>query len=87
MSLIDLSGFNNLRWGSDTHHVQFPSGEKRVAWGQPVIPERPKEIETQTEHLRELELFPQERMQTAGQHNSPRIENHNSPSAEAPPRR
>ena len=87
MSLIDLSGINNLRWGSAPHHLQFPSGEKRVAWEQPVIAERPKEIETQAEHLREPELFTQERMQTAGQHNSLRIENHNSPSAEAPPQR
>jgi hypothetical protein len=78
MSLIDLCGINNLRWGSNPRYVDFPTGEVRTASTQPKITKEPQEIESQKELLNKLESFLPGRMISSGQDSSLHIENHKS---------
>ena len=84
MSLIDLCGINNLRWGPNLRYVDFPTGEEKIASTQSKITKEPQEIESQKELLNKLESFLPGRMKSDRQDNSLHIENHKSSSSSAP---
>jgi len=46
MAWMDLCGFSDLRWGSNSHPVDFTSAEEKIAAGDLQITKRPQEIES-----------------------------------------